>query len=494
MEKELTVFYSWQSGPHDKENRYLIQDCLRAAAKKLATEGIAVRIEQDTRGEDGSVDIPQALFEKIESADLFVGDITTINPAAEGERKTPNPNVMIEMGFAARSLGWERVLAVCNTRFGRLEEAPFDIRHRRIIAYSAEGPDESTKKRLTERLTQAMRNASARRLPAPQIESAKALLAELLYDGLRYAWHEALPEKKEPEGAGAVCYGAEDETPRAPVIIEMHLREVSHMNSVLTKEELTLLIDLLDTMRYMRHGTDDAYGEEFAAQLAGRCFESVWMEYRGELATLTMEQCLRKEIVDLLNHLLPQEQQIDYRPVRTDKSGAVAFISDGRHLEAYSKSGDLLIKADLDDEGKITGWKSSPSYAGDYVHGRREGTGTEYARSFHHIGEARRTGTWKSGKFTGGTVYGAVLSKDDTAEDGFAVESLSEGVPMQLCGDEANFLLRELMPDECMDIYTADLQMSDETLDIIGTPEPLCRRKGGRGLRACTDCPHDELQ
>ena len=93
----VSVFYSWQSGPYDREYRYFIGDCLKKASKTLEKDGLKVVIEQDTRGSSGAADIPQTLFSKIENADVFVADISIINPDSVQERKTPNPNVMVEL-------------------------------------------------------------------------------------------------------------------------------------------------------------------------------------------------------------------------------------------------------------------------------------------------------------------------------------------------------------------------------------------------------------
>ena len=47
----------------------------------------------------------------------------------------PNPNVMFELGFAVRSLGWDRVICICNEEYGDVETQPFDISKHRIITY-----------------------------------------------------------------------------------------------------------------------------------------------------------------------------------------------------------------------------------------------------------------------------------------------------------------------------------------------------------------------
>ncbi len=64
-EERICVFYSWQSGTYEKEAQHLINRCLNNAAKALIKTSTSVRIEQDMRGDAGSADIPQTLFQKI---------------------------------------------------------------------------------------------------------------------------------------------------------------------------------------------------------------------------------------------------------------------------------------------------------------------------------------------------------------------------------------------------------------------------------------------
>lgn len=40
--------------------------------------------------------------------------------------KTPNPNVMIELGYAIKSLGWDRIILLYDKDFGEIEEIPFE--------------------------------------------------------------------------------------------------------------------------------------------------------------------------------------------------------------------------------------------------------------------------------------------------------------------------------------------------------------------------------
>lgn len=132
-----TIFYSWQSDLENKYNRTFIQECLEKACRiisKDANYNIDAVIDRDTYGIAGSPSIVEAITGKIARSDVFVCDISIIN-VNEGGRKTPNPNVLYELGFASAILGWERIIMIQNTAFGNIEDLPFDLRGRRILQY-----------------------------------------------------------------------------------------------------------------------------------------------------------------------------------------------------------------------------------------------------------------------------------------------------------------------------------------------------------------------
>ena len=99
------------------------------------------KYERDTLGITGSPDITDTIFGKINKSDIFICDISIINKDYSG-RKTPNPNVLIELGYAARTSGWEKVICLFNKKDGELTDVPFDINHRRIIVYDSEKENE----------------------------------------------------------------------------------------------------------------------------------------------------------------------------------------------------------------------------------------------------------------------------------------------------------------------------------------------------------------
>lgn len=133
-----TVFYSWQSDVDASVCRSLIEDALKRALrsiKKSDNTGVEPVLDRDTAGLAGSPAISDAIFAKIAFADVFVADVTIVNPRARG-RRTPNPNVLIELGYAVSTLGWNRILLIQNTAFGSPDELPFDLRGRRVVIYN----------------------------------------------------------------------------------------------------------------------------------------------------------------------------------------------------------------------------------------------------------------------------------------------------------------------------------------------------------------------
>jgi len=149
---KITVFYSWQNDLPNSTNRGFIARALEKAIKEVTSaleiaqddrpDDADIGMDQDTQGMPGSPDIVHTIFDKIQNATIFVGDISIINknlgsPTSQTTtyRLTPNPNVLIELGYAARHLGWDRIICVFNNVFGKVEELPFDLRPRRILSY-----------------------------------------------------------------------------------------------------------------------------------------------------------------------------------------------------------------------------------------------------------------------------------------------------------------------------------------------------------------------
>ncbi len=133
-----TIFFSWQADTPTKEGRNLIERALERAEKSIGDDtGVeeAVRdleIDRDTKGVPGTPPIVETIFRKIDNAAVFVPDLTFVGKRLDG-RPTPNPNVLVEYGWALKSLTHSRILPVMNTAFGKptSEAMPFDMIHLR---------------------------------------------------------------------------------------------------------------------------------------------------------------------------------------------------------------------------------------------------------------------------------------------------------------------------------------------------------------------------
>ncbi|NES69836.1 MAG: nucleotide-binding protein [Okeania sp. SIO2D1] len=134
---DCTIFYSWQSDLPNPTNRGLIGDAINKAIKNIRKDD-SIKVEpvldRDTQNVGGAPDIVKTIFEKIEQAEVFVCDVSIINKDVNS-RLTPNPNVLIELGYAMKTLGEGKIIMVINTAFGTPEQLPFDLRMRRVITY-----------------------------------------------------------------------------------------------------------------------------------------------------------------------------------------------------------------------------------------------------------------------------------------------------------------------------------------------------------------------
>jgi hypothetical protein len=110
-DEELTVFYAWQSDSPSRDNRNFIESALEQAFKNLHKSGkvqSSPRLDKDTKDIPGIPDIANTILDKIRVADVFVADVSYVGkcPPQEGESKhLPNPNVMLELGYAL--LAWK---------------------------------------------------------------------------------------------------------------------------------------------------------------------------------------------------------------------------------------------------------------------------------------------------------------------------------------------------------------------------------------------------
>lgn len=130
-----TIFYSWQSD--HPATRSFVRAALGLAAEKAGGRvEDSIRVDSGTHGIPGTSAIADTMFKKIDDAAVFVADVTFIGTSEKksdhGElKRLPNPNVLVELGYAVARLGWDRIILVMNIEFGPAERLPFDLRSRR---------------------------------------------------------------------------------------------------------------------------------------------------------------------------------------------------------------------------------------------------------------------------------------------------------------------------------------------------------------------------
>lgn len=181
----MKVFWSWQNDYQPESNRHFIRGALGDAVKN-ASEGLGLEpaerpeLDHDTKNTPGMAEITNTILKKINESAVFVADLTPIGETDNG-KALPNPNVMIELGWALKALGPDRIIAIMNTNSGYTpDDLPFDVRHRRAMTYelapSASKADRAkVRKGLTTELTEALK------INLGQYVEEQA--AEVAYDG-----------------------------------------------------------------------------------------------------------------------------------------------------------------------------------------------------------------------------------------------------------------------------------------------------------------------
>lgn len=179
------IFYSYQSDiNHDLNNNFLkeILSDIVGQVKKYKLELVF-----SFKGSSGQPPLADQMLESSENSDIFIGDLTYTSSRnnllkskgfnicnyafsvseLKSDKKSPNPNVLIESGYSFAKKGYKRTIFVMNTAFGEAEELPIDLKHlRHPILYSLSERDlnnptlkQSTKKELREKIKEAILDA-----------------------------------------------------------------------------------------------------------------------------------------------------------------------------------------------------------------------------------------------------------------------------------------------------------------------------------------------
>ena len=160
-----TVFLSWQSdlgNVNTNAIRRALRDARSDLEKEEGAEELSIYLDEATRDQAGSPNIPATILTKVEKSDIFIADVSLVSTAG---RRVPNPNVCFELGVAVSHLGWNRVILLFNTTSGDLTDLPFDFDRHRVSTF-----DPASREKLTELVTTALRAIIEKRPQRPQAE------------------------------------------------------------------------------------------------------------------------------------------------------------------------------------------------------------------------------------------------------------------------------------------------------------------------------------
>ena len=155
---KYTIFYSWQSDLPNNTNRGFLNTVIEKTISQIHNSEsyeLEPSLDRDTQGIPGAPNISQTILDKIKKCDAFIADISIVTgDKNQGERPSPNPNVLLELGYAIALHGWDKIILFCNETHGTEEDLPFDIRQHRRINYTLkqDGTKSKTRKTLISQL------------------------------------------------------------------------------------------------------------------------------------------------------------------------------------------------------------------------------------------------------------------------------------------------------------------------------------------------------
>lgn len=341
------VFYSWQSDLPNSANRGLIGTALENAARSIHNDdSIEVEpvVDRDTSGVPGSPDIASTIFAKIEQAQVFVCDISIINSESQ-TRLTPNPNILIELGYAVKTLGPERVILVMNVAFGGPEKLPFDLRMRRVITYSV-SPDAQEKAPERRQLEGKLRAALSAIFTHQEYEEAGEVIQPLsIGEQVRTAI-----ENIQPNQNSLTRKFMSDLVSQLDSIAPDFRNKVSDQDIVDALEnsigmtiefsrtaEVIASMNAADAAMIMYEGFEDIISRYYTPTgFAGTFYRLAFDFYKfigHEWLVILFSFLIREERWEIITDLLDEELYVE-RIYDTDKSGTVPFTYACKNLES----------------------------------------------------------------------------------------------------------------------------------------------------------------
>lgn len=173
------IFFAYQSDSDDKFNKGFIHQASLNAILKLKEEGFDVEFDYGFKKTPGTPILIEEMLKKNNEADMVLVDLTltssskgfnskdftllgqTVSLHKEKKNKlSPNPNVLLETGYAWSSKGFYRTLAIMNTAYGLPTDLPVDFDGFRWgITYSLNQDNYSDRKSVRKKLVKGLYEA-----------------------------------------------------------------------------------------------------------------------------------------------------------------------------------------------------------------------------------------------------------------------------------------------------------------------------------------------
>lgn len=479
------IFFSWQS--HDHVSRNFISNCLN----RLERDNVElVEVQRDTGGIPGSPNIEGTIFQRIDDCDLLVADLTPFCISDDGKKAYPNPNVLIELGYAMHVLGENRIIMLfCEDNCSK-EMMPFDINHRRLTGFSPKNPD--GKKKLVSQLSRTVSQLNdLEDIHSRRKNAERTILCDLILKGIDQIWKWHVQTKKREGYDGSFI-----------PITDPQIAMIEIVRDALTLEQYHLLHQIINLLKCSLTGTEECYGDKYASDLIDLCFEPLAIEYCTQLPDVPVWYYWKEHIVMLYNALAGMQKQIEFSSMRSievyGKQQLLLVSSDG-YEEAYTADGTCLCKCNKDENGLITGYKVTPKYTGEFLNGTRHGKGT----SFYHTGfrnnhlenQPMETGYWENDIFVEGTLHQMAVLKRSEENNDWELLRDDDGAPLTVFSDNVGYYLTSCeFEGTCVQCISVDMHLKDDQVEMIeGTERPLCVFLGGEVVPYhCQECRFKE--
>lgn len=339
MEKPL-IFFSSQTWQPEKSD--IIRKGLKKAIHLLAKNGLFVDYREASNNQTGSKLLLNVITQLIDQSFMLVGDVSNLGSILKPENYVTNPNVMFEVGYAIKSLGYDRVFLCYEGDY----KIPSDIRGLQILQFNKDSADDLAQKMYT-----AILDLATKHMLYPVSDDARDKFRHILEyewgnwvekpDGMYYAIDPFFQVKEREYQVSPSFYMAHYEDSQKKGLA------VDFIDKYMTLE--SLVVDLLDG-RYQvpkPHIEPDFFGYR---PLFFYCEDSLEFAYLvNKLSSAIHEQNSGKKAYDVYQSFL--DEMVVFGTVKEEEdfkdfvSGSKGLVDE--KMARFKKEGKVLINKDF---------------------------------------------------------------------------------------------------------------------------------------------------